>query len=66
MWSLMKTGTKDPRAGSMKSRESHLTFEHAPLMLKIRKSSTIAAMRTSEMALVAKIPLQTILPIKNG
>ena len=63
---MRKTGTKDPKAGSMNMSENHLTLEHAFLMLKMRKSKTLASIKANETAFTANMPLHTILPIKKG
>lgn len=59
-WSLMKTGTNDPRAGRIKNREVHLEVAQAPLTLKIKNRSTDAIMRPKEIKLVEKMLLHTM------
>lgn len=66
LWSLIKTGTKEPIAGSMKIIDSSLLFSQTFFILKIMYSIIVAAIRPREMKFVVKIELQTMWPIKNG
>lgn len=66
LWSIMNIGTKEPNAGSMKSKDSHLALEHAFFMLKTKKRSTLASIKTKDIAFTANIPLQIMLPMRKG
>lgn len=60
LWSLIKAGTNDPKAGRMKSKEVHFAVAHAPLTLNIMNKSTDATKRPNDMKLVAKMLLHTM------
>ncbi len=65
-WSLIKTGTKEPIAGSMKMMDNTLLFSQTFLILKTMYSIIVAAIKPREMKFVVKIELHTMCPIKNG
>jgi hypothetical protein len=57
---LIKTGIKEPSAGSINKIEKILLFSHTPLTLKIMKRRIEAIISTREIAFVAKMLLHTI------